>query len=404
VQVRGADTAFITYPNGQTLQWSRVRQGGKVKAAEKGVAKRERAAPPQVAKRQAASAPQAPADAGKPSRAGKHPTVLLQRTREPKENAFTFLVPKGWRVEGGILNVNPLTTNGPGNSIAPKLDLTMKSDDRGSFSYRWLPNWNYADLSMAPSMQGLFRPGMSYQGMKVKPMPTPRDFLLEWFQASHPQATGMRVVSENKLHKRIETHNSRSQAVNQALARMGKAPIRYDAVGMVVEYTEGGLPFRECLVTTIVDSRSGAFQWSNEDAVAFRAPASDFEAWKPLFDLIGSSREWNPRWLASLNKAVNQRTKNVRETQAYINKVNNEILDNRRRTYSEINHENWLMISGQEEYKNPYTGKTELGTSAYSNRWVNDRGDVLYTDENSFDPNRQKENNVEWRRSSVRQR
>ena len=145
--------------------------------------------------------------------------------------------------------------------------------------------------------------------------------------------------------------------------------------------------------------------WSNEDTVVFRAPVAEFDAWKPVLDLIRSSREMNPQWVAAVNKAVGERTKNALETQRYINKVANEIVENRRRTHAEIRHEQWLFISGQEEYKNPFTGKTELGTSDYRYRWVNNQGDILYTDENSFDPNKYEEYKTrEWKRSPVRPR
>jgi len=52
----------------------------------------------------------------------------LRRVTEPRETAFTILVPAGWRFEGGILRVNPLTTNGPANTLGAKSDFTVKRD------------------------------------------------------------------------------------------------------------------------------------------------------------------------------------------------------------------------------------------------------------------------------------
>ena len=49
-----------------------------------------------------------------------------------------------------------------------------------------------------------------------------------------------------------------------------------------------------------------------------------------------------------------------------------------------------------------YTGEIERGTSAYRYRWQNNQGDVLYVDENGYDPNRYEEyNSREWKRSEV---
>jgi hypothetical protein len=270
---------------------------------------------------------------------------------------------------------------------------------------RWVPAWNYADLSKSPTGQGMFRPGQNYQGMPVKPMSSAKQFLLDLVRASRPQASDLKVVAEDPMREVVEAYDRSTQQVNQQLRQIGLAPIRHEAMGMVVEYSEGGVRFREGLITTIVDNRSGAFMWSNEDTVVFRAPVVEFEVWKPVLDLIRSSRELNPQWVAAVNKAVGQRSKNALETQRYINKVANEIVENRRRTHAEIRHEQWLFITGQEEYKNPFTGKTELGTYDYRHRWVNNQGEILYTDENSFDPNKYEEYKTrEWKRSPVRQR
>jgi hypothetical protein len=90
------------------------------------------------------------------------------------------------------------------------------------------------------------------------------------------------------------------------------------------------------------------------------------------------------------------------ETQQYINRVANEIVENRRRTNAEIRHENWLFLTGREEYKNPFTGAVERGTSEYRYRWQNNQGEVLYCDENAFDLNRNEEfNTKEWKRSEA---
>ena len=97
-----------------------------------------------------------------------------------------------------------------------------------------------------------------------------------------------------------------------------------------------------------------------------------------------------------------ERAKGALETQQYINRVSQEIVDNRRRTNAEIRHENWLFLTGQEEYKNPFTGSLERGSSEYRYRWQNNQGEVLYCDENTFDPNRREEYNTkEWKRSEV---
>ena len=379
-----ADTILATYPSGETLQWKRVPPA---------------AGPEKPSKPPGAAAP------GSGSAAGKRPTLLMQRTWEPNEKAFTFLLPGEWNCKGGIFNVNPLTQNGPGNSIAPKCDLLVQNDEGGTVMIRFAPSWNYADLTYSPTGFGLFKPGQHYQGMPVKVLPTPRQFLTELFQAARPQATAVTIVVEDPMREMVDAVYRANQQVNQGLRQAGLKPNAYDGLAMLVEYTEGGRRYREVLRTIITDARTSAFMWTNEHTIHFRAPVEEFEAWKPALDVICNSIELNPEWFAKVTRAMDQRGKMALDTQRYINKVANEIVENRRRTHAEIRYENYLFLSGQDEYVNPFTKKVELDTSAYRHRWMNNHGDILYSDENAYNPNEyEKRPNYEWKQTPARPR
>jgi len=81
-------------------------------------------------------------------------TIIFHRVAEPKENAFTMLVPKGWLVEGGICRVDPARAGGPGNSVEAKCDIAVKSDRSGTVMLRRLPKINYADGPIVPPTHG----------------------------------------------------------------------------------------------------------------------------------------------------------------------------------------------------------------------------------------------------------
>jgi hypothetical protein len=393
-----SDTAMVTYANGQTLTWKRI-------GAQKSPASGGNLAQPPASGTPAGALHAGTSTASAVQTGKKIPVMLLQRIWEPKENAFSFLLPKGWKVEGGVFNVNPLKMNGAGNTISPKCDLTAKADGEGIVMLRWVPSWNYADLSLAPTGWGAFRPGTFYQGMPVKPLIGPRPFLLELLKTTRPRATELKILAEDPMQEVVAAYTHRAEQINQHLMRMGLAPTRFEALGLVVEYREGSELFREVLMATIADARGGAFMWSNDDTLAFRAPSAGFETWKPVLDTIRMSRQMNPQWVAAVTRASGERAKAALETQRYIANVANQIVENRRRTHAEMRHEQWLFISGQEEYTNPFTGQTDIDTSYYPHRWMNNQGDVIYADENSFDPNEMEEYKTrEWKRSSIRQR
>jgi hypothetical protein len=329
----------------------------------------------------------------------------VQRTWEPNERAFSFLLPREWNFKGGIFNVNPLTQNGPGNSIAPKCDLTVQKDERGTVMIRLAPSWNYADLTYSPTGFGLFKPGQSYQGMTVRALPPPKQFLSELFRSVRSRASAVTTLAEDPMREVVDAVRQANQAVNQALQQAGLKPNAYDGMAMLVEYTEDGQRYREVLRTIITDARASALMWSNEHTVHFRAPAAEFEIWKPALDVIVNSVEINPEWFARVTRAMDQRGKMALDTQRYINKVSNEIVENRRRVNAEIRYEGYLFLSGQDEYVNPFTQKVELDTSAYRHRWMNNHGEILYTDEKVYNPSEhEKRPNYEWKLSPSRPR
>lgn len=389
----GANTVLVTYANGKALTWKRAAEYSPT-------------TPPPATPPPADAVRATPRPAGLPDRAASStPALLMQRVWEPNEKAFSFLLPKGWAAEGGVFNVNPLQMNGAGNTISPKCDLTVKHDSRGTVMLRWAPSWNYADLSRSPSGWGSFRPGSYYQGMPVRPMPTPRQFLNQWLASTRPAAADVTLVAEDPMPEVAAAYTRKAEPMNQQLQRIGVAPTRFECLAIGVEYREAGERFREVLMTTIADALPSGFMWSNDDTITFRAPAARFEAWKPVFDAVRASRQMNPQWVAAVAKASGARAAAALETQRYIADVAGQIVENRRKTHADIRHENWLFISGREEYTNPFNGQTERDTSHYRYRWVNNQGDIIYTDENGFDPNRVEEYNTrEWKRSPVRPR
>jgi hypothetical protein len=392
-----ANTLEVVDENGEGVQM--IRQGG------------TGAIPPVLP---VSSVPPSPAGQGPERRAalptaagsGRRPTVVFQRQWERNERAFSLLAPQGWQMDGGIFNVNPLQMNGPGNSQAPKGDLTVRRDTAGSVMCRWLPNWNYADFSVdPPPAAGLFPVGSQYQGMLVKPMPTAEGFLQELLTTLHPDATDIQFVARDDFPEIQQAYQQSFQSVNQMLAGLGKRPAQFEVLGLTVDYTEKGMRYREGLFTVLVDMRSGAFLWYNDLTYVARAPVAEAEVWRPVLETIRSSVRFNPDWLRAVRQAMGERAQAALETQRYINKVAQEIQENRTRTQAAINHENYLFLSGQDEFVNPYTREVERDTSYYKHRWVNPNGDYIYTDEDAFNPNQERTlNQVEWKTTPIRPR
>ena len=81
-------------------------------------------------------------------------------------------------------------------------------------------------------------------------------------------------------------------------------------------------------------------------------------------------------------------------------KLNDEIWRSRAKTNDAINHDHYLTLTDQADYVNPYTGATETDTADYKNRWVTAGGDVIYTDDADYNPNKDDRLwTAEWQRT-----
>ena len=47
----------------------------------------------------------------------------------------------------------------------------------------------------------------------------------------------------------------------------------------------------------------------------------------------------------------------------------------------------YLTLTDQNEYTNPITGNTEIDTDHWKYRWVNNLGEIVYSDYQNYDPN-----------------
>ena len=312
--------------------------------------------------------------------------VVFQRVHEPKERAFTFLLPKGWQVEGGILRVNPLNAGGPGNAIAAKLDIAIRKDAAGTVMGRWLPDVIFFDMSNSPAGQmGMFPPGSNYNGMTVMPLMPAAQFLGQAaFPYAHPQAVDVQVTEQKPLPKLAQQFRQR---VFQMFPEIAQS-FSYDAGYLAVAYTEGGVRYEERMAGVVENwGALGAGMWGNRETFFLRTPAGEYAQWAPIFDVVQRSIKLNPQWMMGEIQGQIQRGEIARRTQEEIQRLDQEIVEHRQKTNAEISNDMYLNLTQQEEYVNPFNNEVEAGSNQWQHRWQNENGDIIYTDNEGYDPN-----------------
>ncbi len=321
----------------------------------------------------------------------------FERYVDRSEGAFLVLCPKGWQVRGGMVRVNPLQAQGgAGNAIEAKIDFSILREPSGQAMIRWLPKINYAQ----PSPYNAMLNG-NWNGMPVVAMPDAAGYLQNiLFPSLHPAATQVKVL---EIKARPDAVAALEQLpVAQTMRRQG-ARYLADAASVTVSYQEDGLAFQEILFVALEGyDYMGTGLWSNPFTIMARAPQSEFAQLGPMARTVINSFSLNPIWLQAEWQGQQQRSETATATLRDIARIDAEIARNRSQTMAKIQQEEYLTLTNQERYRNPHTGLEELGSNEWKYRWQNSFGEVIYTDDPEWDPNRDPRLNLSgYQRSGV---
>ena len=305
--------------------------------------------------------------------------LVLEKIPEPREKAFTILKPQGWISEGGIVRWDPIASGGAANAIEAKIDFALKKDASGTVSIHWMPEIYYVDLS-GSYVAGMFPQGSTYNGMPVFPKMDALAFLHQSLIPYLHPGVQVRTLSSRMLPE-IERLCYETDPVKQ----MGS---KYSAAVTDFTYTENGTRFRErvfCIIQDMGPYTAG--MWKNRNTVVVRAPENSFGSWEPVFHEIGRSVVLSSAWITAELKGQMQRGSTMIQTMNEIARIGEEIQKGHAETNARINHQAYLNLTGQEDYVNPFTGQVERATNQWQHRWVDDLGNVIYTDNQEYNPN-----------------
>jgi len=312
---------------------------------------------------------------------GQKDAILFKRLDEPKEKAFSLLVPRGWVLEGGAIRLLDPNIAGASNMVECKFDLMVKRDAEGSVAIRWLPEIMCIDQSKAFGNPE----GAIFNNTLVRRKRDPVTFILQIaIPYAHPHAVNVKLRSS----KQLPALEARYKAMVDPTVKM-YTNISYKAAITEFTYAENSRNYLERMVTVIEDyGMNGGGLWKNRETILIRTPLNEVAKWEPVLQVVQNSGIWNIKWIAGEVNGQRQRAGILAATQKELEQMDNAINENRRNTNSEINKDMYLALTGQNEYKNPFTGKVETDTNNWKKRWINSAGDIIFTNDHGYDPNR----------------
>lgn len=325
---------------------------------------------------------------------GQKDAVLFNRMQEPKEQAFSLLVPKGWSLEGGAIRLLDANVAGANNMVECKFDLAVKKDAAGSVMIRWLPEMLCIDQSQAWGNPE----GAVFNNCLVRRKRDPLTFILQVaIPYAHPNSTNVKIIRSKPLPGLEAQYAAMVEKEIKMYTNMS-----YKAILAEFTYNESGKSYVERMVAVIEDyGMNGGGLWKNRGCFLIRSPMNEIEKWEPTLMVIQNSGIWNLKWITGEINGQRQRSGLIAATQKELQIMDNAINESRRQTNSEINKDMYLTLTGQNEYTNPFTGKTETDTDSWKNRWINSSGDIIFSDNPTYDPNRDPDLNITGFKKSV---
>jgi len=306
------------------------------------------------------------------------------------DEAFSLLVPRGWRHEGGVLWQQQYSNLATGRFRV--------FDPAGATQLEVFPVTPcvWADQGIA-----FFPPGSVYLGNEVAPPPRSahdyvRDDVIPRFRES---ARSLRISGRARL-----------EDVERALSQGGEAyGLRTTVLAerVRIEYQDAvtGRAMEEdvyCALTlSTTPSMPGTTIWSPERLYAFRAEKGRLDADAPLLQAMASSMRLSLGWFAKysqvLEMARNNQLQSIRdagEISRRVSRNNDEILAMYRQSWQErqasadrVNREFGEAIRGVESYVDPAKDFPVELPSGYRNAWVSGSGEYVLSNEDGFDPN-----------------
>jgi hypothetical protein len=323
--------------------------------------------------------------------------IMFSRFDEPKEKALSLLVPRGWILEGGAVRLPDPNIAGANNMVECKFDMAVKNDAEGSVMIRWLPEMLCIDQRNAWGNPE----GAVFNNTLVRRKRDAATFLLQvGIPYAHPKAINVKVINTKPLPRLAALYSAMTDPSVKMYTNMS-----YQAALIEFSYEESGKVYEERMVTVIEDyGNNGGGLWKNRGSMLIRTPAGEKSKWEPVLQVIQNSGIWNIKWIAGEINGQRQRSGLIAATQKELQELDNAINESRRSTNSEINKDMYLTLTGQNDYTNPFTGKTERDTDNWKNRWTNSSGDIIYSDNPTYDPNRDPDLKIQGFKRSVPRR
>jgi hypothetical protein len=311
--------------------------------------------------------------------------IWLTLYTEAHQGAFHLLMPKDWRVEGGML------PSGAEWNLVDLVETNIRfratSPDGQSF-FGWYPRFYFQDpAALTRSSGGALQPqpGQVMNGCWLFPFMNVDQYV-------------QHIVFGHLSAHEFQNPRIIGGAIQSPELKVWVPPVasRADYGYVNFECTVRGVPMIGRIYAILYDLHG--MLWSTVGTFGWAAPKSRWQQDERLMEMCLRSFRLDPQWARRAAAASRQRAAQYHQVIREMNHIDAEISRNRSQTRSDIQEEAYKLLTGQIEICDPQTGKPKY-LPMYNHAWTDGRGNYYLRDHD--DGTLPFDNAMEWRKLKV---
>jgi hypothetical protein len=319
-----------------------------------------------------------------------------------KMQVFSLLVPKGWKVEGGV--------SWSADPALPAQSSFRFHNPNGSEELNFFPTrayfWTNNNFFLTTNPAGTIRLGT----LVDKPVSLHNAFTQTIIPGADRNISGMTTLKEEKVPELAQLARGEATQGVTASAEAGKMRVAYSEKGRQME-EEFYAAVSQFIINMPASGMSGSYYinyWYMDYVFSFRDEKGMLDSRSKLFQTMIYSIKFNQKWVAKvvnvkemlaqiyiqgiksvgqLGQMVAQAGSNMREDQLQAWEARQQVNDRVVQNFSD-------NILGVQRYNDTRAGKEVELPAGYDNAWANDLGEYIVSDSPGYNPNL--ESNQHW--------
>jgi hypothetical protein len=308
------------------------------------------------------------------------PGLAFVRFTDPRENAFSTELPKGWKTSGGLFRVAPVDTRAAVESVSPEGDIRLSAGDAD------LPPFTIPNQLLA---MGGFREGSWYSPgygvrMMVRRYQPGVVFAEDYVRTKLGPKIGCSDLTITGKGTRPDLTQS-INALNAGFAAQGMN-VRQDAGEVWFSCTRSGQPWTGyyLAMTQISTGASGGI-WTVEHILGYAAAAEKAGVAQAAMLHLAASMQVNPEWVKMQQGVTMATSQIVAKTNEEISSTVRKTFENKWKTDDEIFRRDTNARRGVTDVLDPETGESWTVQNGSNHYWRKPGSDVIVGTQ-TYDP------------------